>query len=85
MLEEGDGELNDWVLSEFHKHFCLACFQDEVAHTLTENRVLQNSKHPFLTVRSPFMLSLSKPLLNCNWEVLRSFQLLGMFPRAVIE
>ncbi|KAF3844734.1 hypothetical protein F7725_007897, partial [Dissostichus mawsoni] len=21
---------------------------DEVAHTLTENRVLQNSKHPFL-------------------------------------
>ena len=26
-------------------------FQDEVAHTLTENRVLQNSKHPFLTVR----------------------------------
>lgn len=30
-------------------------FQDEVAHTLTENRVLQNSKHPFLTVRSPFV------------------------------
>ena len=25
-------------------------FQDEVAHTLTENRVLQNSRHPFLTV-----------------------------------
>ncbi|KAF5916872.1 hypothetical protein HPG69_011780 [Diceros bicornis minor] len=24
-------------------------FQDEVAHTLTENRVLQNSRHPFLT------------------------------------
>lgn len=24
--------------------------QDEVAHTLTENRVLQNSRHPFLTV-----------------------------------
>ncbi|KAI3367819.1 hypothetical protein L3Q82_026659 [Scortum barcoo] len=24
--------------------------KDEVAHTLTENRVLQNSKHPFLTV-----------------------------------
>lgn len=30
-------------------------FQDEVAHTLTENRVLQNSKHPFLTVRSSFV------------------------------
>lgn len=27
--------------------------QDEVAHTLTENRVLQNSRHPFLTVRGP--------------------------------
>ena len=25
-------------------------FQDEVAHTLTENRVLQTTKHPFLTV-----------------------------------
>ncbi|XP_011838280.1 PREDICTED: RAC-alpha serine/threonine-protein kinase-like [Mandrillus leucophaeus] len=24
--------------------------KDEVAHTLTENRVLQNSRHPFLTV-----------------------------------
>ncbi|XP_053552304.1 RAC-alpha serine/threonine-protein kinase-like [Bombina bombina] len=23
--------------------------KDEVAHTLTENRVLQNSRHPFLT------------------------------------
>lgn len=28
-------------------------FQDEVAHTLTENRVLQNSRHPFLTVSGP--------------------------------
>lgn len=27
--------------------------KDEVAHTLTENRVLQNSRHPFLTVRGP--------------------------------
>uniref|UniRef100_A0A672Q0M0 non-specific serine/threonine protein kinase n=1 Tax=Sinocyclocheilus grahami TaxID=75366 RepID=A0A672Q0M0_SINGR len=27
--------------------------KDEVAHTLAENRVLQNSKHPFLTVRDP--------------------------------
>jgi len=25
--------------------------QDEVAHTLTENRVLQKSRHPFLTVK----------------------------------
>lgn len=30
--------------------FLLPVFQDEVAHTLTENRVLQNSRHPFLTV-----------------------------------
>lgn len=34
---------------------CDFFFQDEVAHTLTENRVLQNSKHPFLTVRSSFV------------------------------
>ena len=27
--------------------------QDEVAHTLTENRVLKLSKHPFLTVSCP--------------------------------
>lgn len=58
----GDGHLNDWLLSEFRKHFCLVCFQDEVAHTLTENRVLQNSKHPFLTVRSPLIVHLSKPV-----------------------
>ncbi len=25
--------------------------KDEIAHTLTENRVLQMAKHPFLTVR----------------------------------
>lgn len=24
--------------------------QDEVAHTVTESRVLQNTRHPFLTV-----------------------------------
>jgi len=24
--------------------------KDEIAHTLTENRVLQTTKHPFLTV-----------------------------------
>ena len=29
-------------------------FQDEVAHTLTENRVLQTTKHPFLTVSSSY-------------------------------
>lgn len=29
------------------------CFlQDEVAHTVTESRVLQNTRHPFLTVRT---------------------------------
>lgn len=30
-----------------------------MAHTLTENRVLQNSKHPFLTVRNPKYLNQS--------------------------
>ena len=28
----------------------ISLLQDEVAHTLTENRVLQTTKHPFLTV-----------------------------------
>ncbi len=28
----------------------LSLFQDEVAHTLTESRVLKNTRHPFLTV-----------------------------------
>lgn len=30
---------------------CVCVFQDEVAHTVTESRVLQNTRHPFLTVR----------------------------------
>ncbi|KIH46402.1 hypothetical protein ANCDUO_23546 [Ancylostoma duodenale] len=30
---------------------CIWNFKEEVAHTLTENRVLQRCKHPFLTVR----------------------------------
>ena len=29
----------------------LLALQDEVAHTVTESRVLQNTRHPFLTVR----------------------------------
>lgn len=29
------------------------CLQDEVAHTVTESRVLQNTRHPFLTVSGP--------------------------------
>lgn len=31
---------------------CTVCPQDEVAHTVTESRVLQNTRHPFLTVSS---------------------------------
>lgn len=30
----------------------ICLFQDEVAHTVTESRVLQNTRHPFLTVRT---------------------------------
>lgn len=30
--------------------------QDEVAHTLTESRVLKNTRHPFLTVSAQSML-----------------------------
>lgn len=34
---------------------CVQSVQDEVAHTLTESRVLKNTRHPFLTVRtSPY-------------------------------
>lgn len=38
---------------------CLSvCLQDEVAHTVTESRVLQNTRHPFLTVsRSDLSIS----------------------------
>lgn len=31
----------------------LFLLQDEVAHTLTESRVLKNTRHPFLTVSDP--------------------------------
>lgn len=31
-------------------HLASVCLQDEVAHTVTESRVLQNTRHPFLTV-----------------------------------
>lgn len=34
--------------------------KDEIAHTLTENRVLQSTKHPFLTVTPPLQLSIHK-------------------------
>lgn len=30
----------------------MCLLQDEVAHTVTESRVLQNTRHPFLTVRT---------------------------------
>ena len=30
--------------------------KDEIAHTLTENRVLQSTKHPFLTVTYPVIV-----------------------------
>ena len=30
--------------------------KDEIAHTLTENRVLQSTKHPFLTVTNPVIV-----------------------------
>ncbi|KAB1273501.1 Cyclin N-terminal domain-containing protein 2 [Camelus dromedarius] len=31
------------------------CLQDEVAHTVTESRVLQNTRHPFLTSPAAFL------------------------------
>lgn len=39
----------------FRQTDCVQSVQDEVAHTLTESRVLKNTRHPFLTVRtSPY-------------------------------
>ena len=35
--------------------------KDEIAHTLTENRVLQMTKHPFLTVSSSLPIIIATP------------------------
>lgn len=37
---------------KFRKLWRVCLLQDEVAHTVTESRVLQNTRHPFLTVRT---------------------------------
>lgn len=42
-------------------HLASVCLQDEVAHTVTESRVLQNTRHPFLTVSGT-------PSDLCTWE-----------------
>lgn len=39
--------------------------KDEIAHTLTENRVLQSTKHPFLTVSA-----ISSTLIRHYWPFL---------------
>jgi hypothetical protein len=39
------------------------CPQDEVAHTVTESRVLQNTRHPFLTVSFLSLPTLEKEML----------------------
>ena len=39
--------------------------KDEIAHTLTENRVLQMTKHPFLTVR----IAAYMHVLTCNHTI----------------
>lgn len=46
---------------------CVFFFQDEVAHTVTESRVLQNTRHPFLTVgyQSQRLSLLFISLCNC--------------------
>lgn len=43
------------------------CVKDEVAHTVTESRVLQNTRHPFLTVgyQSQLLSLLFMSLCNC--------------------
>lgn len=48
-------------------YVCVFFFQDEVAHTVTESRVLQNTRHPFLTVgyQSQLLSLLFMCLCNC--------------------
>lgn len=41
-------------------------FQDEVAHTVTESRVLQNTRHPFLTVGYQSWLLSLLFMFRCN-------------------
>ncbi|NXG51791.1 AKT2 kinase, partial [Psilopogon haemacephalus] len=49
--------------------------KDEVAHTVTESRVLQNSRHPFLTVSSLSLPRLflasatSHQAFSCSWQL----------------
>lgn len=51
-------------------------FQDEVAHTVTESRVLQNTRHPFLTVgyQSRLLSLLFKCLYNCCFSSLQTLK-----------
>lgn len=44
----------------------VVCWQDEVAHTVTESRVLQNTRHPFLTVRSNCFRHIMMHVCMCN-------------------
>lgn len=46
---------------------CLS--QDEVAHTVTESRVLQNTRHPFLTVRTLIMTSAPCQQTQPHWNI----------------
>lgn len=46
---------------------CVCVFlQDEVAHTVTESRVLQNTRHPFLTVSYQWLSSCQFVLSKTN-------------------
>lgn len=56
--------------------------QDEVAHTVTESRVLQNTRHPFLTVRKPTCLAHRLSFVGCLWIQLDRFLL---FPAVLIQ
>lgn len=50
--EKGTGKL--YAMKILKKNLIIQ--KDEVAHTITENRVLKKTKHPFLTVRSAHSL-----------------------------
>lgn len=48
--EKGTGKL--YAMKILKKNLIIQ--KDEVAHTITENRVLKKTKHPFLTVRDSY-------------------------------
>lgn len=54
-----------WRQANFNLTSLWFSLQDEVEHTLTENRVLQTANHPFLTVSLPSLYYNSAICITC--------------------